>query len=150
MRLIWWFSNEFLEVFQKMSASTDRYIPNAFVAETMAAIQAMTFAADPGFMHVVFEGDSLTIIKKLTSHNEDRLKISGLFFWWKGFIKEKLLLSNVTYIHPSANIVAHDLICLQEVVLGEMEEVPVLPDVAVDGYRRGWFGRLNFCDLALS
>lgn len=60
-------------------ASTDRYIPNAFVAEAVAATQAMTFAADPGFMHVVSEGDSLTVIKKLKSPNEDRSKISGLF-----------------------------------------------------------------------
>ncbi|KAK5770776.1 hypothetical protein PVK06_046930 [Gossypium arboreum] len=48
----------------------------------MAAIQATTFAADLGFMHVVSEGDSLMVIKKLTSPNEDRWEIRGgdLFF----------------------------------------------------------------------
>lgn len=98
----------------------------------MAAIQATTFAADLGFMHVVSEGDSLTVIKKLTSPNEDRWKISG---GGKDLLKKlNLLLSNVTYIHRIANIVAHPGCYLHP------RDGPFIPDVAtvyVDGDRRG-------------
>lgn len=40
-----------------------------------------------------------------------------VFFLVKGFIKEKLLLSNVTYIHPTANTAAHDLLGVRWVFL---------------------------------
>ncbi|KAK5784761.1 hypothetical protein PVK06_039291 [Gossypium arboreum] len=47
-------------------------VVDAFVAEARACERAMVFAAEMGFMRVLLEGDSLTIIKKLNSDGEDR------------------------------------------------------------------------------
>ncbi|KAE8705869.1 hypothetical protein F3Y22_tig00110415pilonHSYRG00090 [Hibiscus syriacus] len=41
------------------------FVKDAFVAETLSCFQVDTFALELGFRRVIFEGDSLTVIKKL-------------------------------------------------------------------------------------
>ncbi|KAK8710607.1 hypothetical protein V6N13_145921 [Hibiscus sabdariffa] len=47
-------------------------ISDAFVAEALACKVAVQFAKDMGFLNVIIEGDSLTVVKKLNSASHDR------------------------------------------------------------------------------
>ncbi|KAA3481354.1 reverse transcriptase [Gossypium australe] len=57
-----------------MGACTYPYagIADAFVAEARVCERTLLFAIDIGFRMVILEGDSLTVIKKLTTVKEDR------------------------------------------------------------------------------
>ncbi|KAA3476900.1 reverse transcriptase [Gossypium australe] len=54
------------------------YILDSFIAEARAAIQALQFAADMGFTNVEIEGDSRTVISKISSRNLDRSSIDAV------------------------------------------------------------------------
>ncbi|KAG8472769.1 hypothetical protein CXB51_034666 [Gossypium anomalum] len=47
-------------------------VPDAFVAEARACERALYYAMDMGFRNLIVEGDSLTTIKKLNSHKDDK------------------------------------------------------------------------------
>lgn len=51
---------------------------DAFVAEARACERAFCFALDMGFRNLILEGDSLTVIKKLTSNKMDRSILSPI------------------------------------------------------------------------
>ncbi|KAG8475873.1 hypothetical protein CXB51_032687 [Gossypium anomalum] len=94
-----------------MGACTYSYVKvaNAFVAEARACERALLFVIDMGFMRVLLEGDSLTIIKKLSTVNEDRSifrPISQNIQMLKGYLEE------VTYhfVPRNANRAAHALV----------------------------------------
>ncbi|OMP04092.1 hypothetical protein COLO4_09952 [Corchorus olitorius] len=48
-----------------------KYIDSAFMAESLAALKAISWARDMGFTDIVLEGDALTIIKKANSSGQD-------------------------------------------------------------------------------
>ncbi|KAH1129996.1 hypothetical protein J1N35_001374 [Gossypium stocksii] len=50
-------------------------IPSVFVAEAIACLQAVTVNRDLGITHVVIEGDSLMVIKKVQNTERDKLAI---------------------------------------------------------------------------
>ncbi|KAK5792927.1 hypothetical protein PVK06_034058 [Gossypium arboreum] len=53
-------------------------VADAFVAEARACERALYFALDIGFRNLILEGDSLTVIKKLTSNKIDRSILSPI------------------------------------------------------------------------
>ncbi|KAH1092315.1 hypothetical protein J1N35_019572 [Gossypium stocksii] len=61
---------------------------DASVAEGQACEQAVLLVADLSFRHVVIEGDSLTVIKKLVSVSMDRSTLGQIIiahaFAWEG------------------------------------------------------------------
>lgn len=54
------------------------YILDSFIAEARAALQAFQFAANMGFTNVEIEGDSRTVISKISVRNLDRSSIGAL------------------------------------------------------------------------
>lgn len=54
------------------------HLADTMVAEARAYLSAVILLNELGFREVVVEGDSLTIMKKLRVHVEDRLAISVL------------------------------------------------------------------------
>nr|KJB75545.1 hypothetical protein B456_012G046600 [Gossypium raimondii] len=60
------------------SKQLHHYVPNAFVAEVKAFIQTVSFADDLGLRYVVFEGNTLIVIKNICSTHEDRSEIAAL------------------------------------------------------------------------
>ncbi|KAK5836891.1 hypothetical protein PVK06_012696 [Gossypium arboreum] len=53
-------------------------VANAFVAEARVCEWALYFVLDMGFRNLILEGDSLTVIKKLTSNKMDRSILSPI------------------------------------------------------------------------
>ncbi|OMO64074.1 hypothetical protein COLO4_32120 [Corchorus olitorius] len=51
-------------------------VVDSFTAESMAALKAITWARDMSFSSIVFEGDALTIIRKVTASTMDLSPIS--------------------------------------------------------------------------
>ncbi|KAK5803426.1 hypothetical protein PVK06_031071 [Gossypium arboreum] len=51
---------------------TNKYIPNAFVAEALAGVQALQFAANLGFTYVILEGDARSVLSRLAVGGDDR------------------------------------------------------------------------------
>lgn len=54
------------------------HVADAFIAEARACEQTVRFAIEMGFCQVQIEGDSLTIIKKLNSSDEDKSVFSPI------------------------------------------------------------------------
>lgn len=85
---------------------TKKYIPNAFVAEALAGVQALQFAADLGFTYVILEGDARSVLSRLTVGGDDR---SEMF----AHIQDARLLMNslhackVRHIYEKCNQPAH-------------------------------------------
>lgn len=61
---------------------------SVFAAETKAVIHGLRFAKDLGFLSIVLEGDSRTVINKLNSHEQDFSDISALIWSAKELSKE--------------------------------------------------------------
>ncbi|KAL4388674.1 hypothetical protein GQ457_09G011460 [Hibiscus cannabinus] len=62
-------------------------IQSPFAAEAMALVHAISLASDLGFFSVIFEGDSLSIIKKMNSVVQDFSIISALIWEAKGMAR---------------------------------------------------------------
>ncbi|KAK5812367.1 hypothetical protein PVK06_027796 [Gossypium arboreum] len=83
-------------------------VADAFVAEARACERALLFIIDMGFKMVLLEGDSLTIMKKLTTVREDRsiLKPICQNIWMlERYLKEM----TYQFVPRNANRVAHTL-----------------------------------------
>ncbi|KAL4348978.1 hypothetical protein GQ457_17G011570 [Hibiscus cannabinus] len=59
-------------------------IPSPFAAEAICLIHVTSLAGDLGFHSVIFEGDSLALIKKMNSEAHDFSEISALVWEAKG------------------------------------------------------------------
>lgn len=55
-----------------------RHVPSLFTMEALAFLSAVTFARDHGFFRVLFKGDSLHVIRKLDSSQDDYFEIRAL------------------------------------------------------------------------
>ncbi|MFQ6654830.1 hypothetical protein Gotur_025640 [Gossypium turneri] len=84
------------------------HVADAFAAEALACLHAITFARDMGFRKVVVEGDSRTIIVKLQKGVLDRSAIGV-------YVKEiRIMALNFDYISfqhadRESNLVAHTI-----------------------------------------
>ncbi|MBA0700676.1 hypothetical protein Goari_027497 [Gossypium aridum] len=53
-------------------------LPTAFAGEALAAVHGLRFALEIGFLFVILESDSKSVIQKLITSSEDLLEISAL------------------------------------------------------------------------
>lgn len=101
-------------------------VASAFLAEVLACLQAMSFVKDMGFLKMVVEGDSRTIIMKATRGDVDRSVI--------GVLTEEIKLMAFSFnfilfqsINRISNSIAH-AIARKGFEMGtksfEVEEVP--------------------------
>lgn len=56
----------------------NRFVADATTAEAIEYLQAVSVAEDLGFRNLVVERDSLTVIKKIQTKNEDRSNITAI------------------------------------------------------------------------
>ncbi|OMO59710.1 reverse transcriptase [Corchorus capsularis] len=101
-------------------------VSDAFVAESFAAVRALSWSREMGFSAVVIEGDALSIIRKINSLSLDFSPVGA-------YVKEakslKVLFSScvVQHIGRNGNSVAHDLakhgLLLDDEIVW-MEDVP--------------------------
>ncbi|KAK9030331.1 hypothetical protein V6N11_031759 [Hibiscus sabdariffa] len=103
----------------------------------MALVRAISLANDPSFFSVIFEGDSLSIIKKMNSVVHDFSIISALIWEAKGMARN-LHACHFLFIPRGGNQSAHALV--GESLLDSMdhfwvEDVPSLVMHFVDADR---------------
>ncbi|GMJ14222.1 hypothetical protein HRI_005091400 [Hibiscus trionum] len=82
------------------------HVCNAFLAEALSCRDAVTFALDMRFDRVIFEGDSLSVIKKLRSKDEDLSQLRVLI----NDIKQatfNLRDATFTHVRREGNLAAH-------------------------------------------
>ncbi|OMP03760.1 hypothetical protein COLO4_10225 [Corchorus olitorius] len=102
------------------------YVADAFVAESFAAVRALSWAREMGFGGIIVEGDALSIIRKLNSPNLDFSPVGA-------YIEEAKSLSVLfrrccfQYINRNGNLVAH-VLAQHSLSLGEeivwVDDVP--------------------------
>ncbi|MBA0792630.1 hypothetical protein Gohar_017111, partial [Gossypium harknessii] len=83
-------------------------IPSAFVAEAIACWRAVKVGVEKGWQSLIFEGDSLAIIKKCITRGQDRSMIGAYIY----DIQQKVHgLANIRFQHTprSANNLVHIL-----------------------------------------
>ncbi|KAL4360797.1 hypothetical protein GQ457_04G002610 [Hibiscus cannabinus] len=83
-------------------------IPSPFAAEAMSLIHAISLASDLGFHSVIFEGDSLALIKKMNFDALDFSKISALVWEAKGLART-LHVCRFLFVPRGGNQAAHAL-----------------------------------------
>lgn len=84
------------------------YISDSVMAEARACLQAVCMAEEMGFQDICIEGDSLTVIHKLNTVEEDKSEISSLVKEIKG---RALIFRSVSfrYMPREANKAAHGM-----------------------------------------
>ncbi|KAK8985052.1 hypothetical protein V6N11_082669 [Hibiscus sabdariffa] len=84
------------------------YVVDAFMAEAFACLQAVIFANELGFRRVVFEWDSLTVIRRVSASTPDNSVISTVIHDIREAVKE---LESVAFnfVHREVNSAAHAL-----------------------------------------
>ncbi|MBA0877509.1 hypothetical protein Goshw_002231 [Gossypium schwendimanii] len=83
-------------------------IPSAFAAEAIACWKAVQVGVEKGWQSLIFEGDSLAIIKKCSTKGQDRSMVGAYIY----DIQQKIHgLNNIRFQHTprSANNLAHIL-----------------------------------------
>ncbi|KAL4310599.1 hypothetical protein GQ457_01G027790 [Hibiscus cannabinus] len=83
-------------------------IGDAFIAEAVAYEKAVTFAFELGFRSVQVEGDSLSVIKKLSSAMADKSVISPILVDIKAWSKAFDIIT-FSFVSHEGNAVAHEL-----------------------------------------
>ncbi|OMO99000.1 reverse transcriptase [Corchorus capsularis] len=84
------------------------HVVDAYIAESFAAVRALSWAREMGFHRIILEGDALNIIRKINSHESDFSPIGA-------YVEEarslKILFQNCSLQHigKSGNMVAHHL-----------------------------------------
>ncbi|KAE8733777.1 hypothetical protein F3Y22_tig00000991pilonHSYRG00126 [Hibiscus syriacus] len=89
---------------------TDLAVKSVFTAEVLAVIQGLRFALDMGFQHIVLEGDSRSVIKKLNSLANDFSSI-GSFTYDAKALAYHFHSSVFRFTSRGDNIVAHAMCC---------------------------------------
>ncbi|KAA3472633.1 reverse transcriptase [Gossypium australe] len=84
------------------------YTPDPITAEARACLQAIIMAEEMGFQEICVEGDSLTIIKKVNSLEDDRSNISNLIKKIRGRLP-KFRATSFRHIPREANRAAHEM-----------------------------------------
>ncbi|MBA0701815.1 hypothetical protein Goari_027351, partial [Gossypium aridum] len=84
-------------------------IPSPFAAEAVACTVAMKLCLDLGLRILEVEGDSLTVIKKAKSNEDDRSEISAYIEDMKKMTKD-FQVCTFKHVQRSANGVAHQLV----------------------------------------
>ncbi|KAL4354038.1 hypothetical protein GQ457_06G007780 [Hibiscus cannabinus] len=113
-------------------------IPSPFVAEAMSLIHAISLADDLGFHSVIFEGDSLTLIKKMNSDALDFSEISALVWEAKGLARN-LHACRFLFVPRGGNQAAHALARESSLDSADrfwVEEVPPKVFLLVEADRR--------------
>ncbi|KAA3465129.1 reverse transcriptase [Gossypium australe] len=82
--------------------------PDPITTEARACLQAIIMAEEMGFQEICVEGDSLTIIKKVNSLEDDRSKISNLIKEIRGRLP-KFRATSSRHIFREANRAAHEM-----------------------------------------
>ncbi|KAK5826375.1 hypothetical protein PVK06_021293 [Gossypium arboreum] len=83
-------------------------IPSPFATEEVACTVAMKLCLDLGLRRLRVEGDSLTVIKKVKSSEDDRSEISPYIEDMKKMTKD-FQVCTFMHVRRSANGVAHQL-----------------------------------------
>ncbi|KAK8508865.1 hypothetical protein V6N12_034967 [Hibiscus sabdariffa] len=83
-------------------------IGDAFIAEAVACDKAVSFALELGFRSVQIEGDSLSLIKKLSSAMADKSVISPILLDIKALSKAFDIIT-FSFVSREGNKVAHEL-----------------------------------------
>ncbi|KAK8713760.1 hypothetical protein V6N13_148970 [Hibiscus sabdariffa] len=83
-------------------------IGDEFIAEVVACDKAVTFALELGFRSVQIEGDSLSVIKKLSSAMTDKSVISPILVDIKALSKAFDIIT-FSFLSREGNAVAHEL-----------------------------------------
>ncbi|KAH1080290.1 hypothetical protein J1N35_020051 [Gossypium stocksii] len=113
-------------------------VPDPFVAEARACLQAVTMAEEMGFGDICVEGDALSIIRKLNSEEEDRSNVSGLIqdIYER---RSRFRSLRLQYVPRKANSAAHEMAkewCQYVTPRYWIEEVPQVVEGIVNRERR--------------
>ncbi|GMJ12059.1 hypothetical protein like AT3G09510 [Hibiscus trionum] len=81
-------------------------VADAFTAEAWACLQAVRMASEVGFINIIVEGDSLTVLKKVRSHFLDNSIISPIIHDIKEAAKTIASIS-FGFVKREGNLVAH-------------------------------------------
>ncbi|KAK8664005.1 hypothetical protein V6N13_083809 [Hibiscus sabdariffa] len=83
-------------------------VADVLVAESLACLQAVRYAKDLGFRRVIFEGDSLTVVKKINEGRLERSVTAPLIYDIRVAAKDFDSVS-FTFARSDANRAAHTL-----------------------------------------
>ncbi|KAK9030531.1 hypothetical protein V6N11_031956 [Hibiscus sabdariffa] len=89
-------------------ASVQCNVADVLVAESLACLQAVRYAKDLGFRRVIFEGDSLTVVKKINEGRLERSVTAPLIYDIRVAAKDFDSVS-FTFARSDANRAAHTL-----------------------------------------
>ncbi|MBA0715758.1 hypothetical protein Golax_014644, partial [Gossypium laxum] len=111
-----------------------QYVSSPFVVETLAFLTMAIFAYNLNLSWVMFEGDSLHVIRRLTSSQDDYSKIRALIHEGRRSLLRDFSEATVRHCFWEQNLVAHLLAALGfqwEEDQFWMEEVPFQVELAV-------------------
>ncbi|GMJ08209.1 hypothetical protein HRI_004490100 [Hibiscus trionum] len=82
------------------------HISSCFTAEAYAVVHGLRLAANLSFRHVIAEGDSLSVIKKLKSGIDDRSDISAIV-WDAQMLAKNFRTCTFSFIPRNGNFSPH-------------------------------------------
>ncbi|KAJ0088281.1 hypothetical protein Patl1_33237 [Pistacia atlantica] len=101
-------------------------LPDAHVAESFAALQAVTLAAEIGINQIILEGDALQVVNDLLRDEENWGQV-GLISMDTKVLSRNFITFSVHHVKRASNVIAHTLaknaLTINDVLV-ELEEVP--------------------------
>ncbi|KAJ0024258.1 hypothetical protein Pint_07327 [Pistacia integerrima] len=101
-------------------------LPDAHVAESFVALQAVILAADIGINQIILEGDALQVVNDLL-RDEENWGQAGLISMDTKVLSRNFLTFSVHHVKRASNVIAHTLaknaLTIDDVLV-ELEEVP--------------------------
>ncbi|KAJ0096619.1 hypothetical protein Patl1_27305 [Pistacia atlantica] len=101
-------------------------LPDAHVAESFTALQAVILAVDIGINQIILEGDALQVVNDLL-RDEENWGQAGLISMDTKVLSRNFLTFSVHHVKRASNVIAHTLaknaLTIDDVLV-ELEEVP--------------------------
>lgn len=85
------------------------HVSSVFAAKTLAFFSAVDFARDSGLSQLVFEGDSLHVIRKLSNPLDDRSEIRALIIEGKMRLLTSFAVATIYHYYREQKQVTHQL-----------------------------------------
>ncbi|XP_031254338.1 uncharacterized protein LOC116112328 [Pistacia vera] len=100
--------------------------PDAYLAESFAALQAVILAADIGINQIILEGDALQVVNDLL-RDEENWGQAGLISMDTKAVSRNFQTFLVHHVNRASNVIAHtlakDALTIDDVLV-ELEDVP--------------------------
>ncbi|KAJ0091114.1 hypothetical protein Patl1_13670 [Pistacia atlantica] len=100
--------------------------PDAYLAESFAALQVVILAADIGINQIILEGDALQVVNDLL-RDEENWGQAGLISMDTKAVSRNFQTCFVHHVNRASNVIAHtlakDALTIDDVLV-ELEDVP--------------------------